>query len=85
MKMQTETFELPTHWAIALNYGEMDGYEEDELEAIEAFEKYMVKKYGGCWCVEVSNDRWFQHRHDASDFGVLATDVSTFTFDITPE
>ena len=83
--MQTETFELPTHWAIALNYGEMDGYEEDELEAIEAFEKYMVKKYGGCLCVEVSNDRWFQHRHDASDFGILATDVSTFTFDITPE
>jgi hypothetical protein len=85
MKMQIETFELPTHWATALNYGEMDGYEDEEIEQIEDFTAWMVKKYGSCWCLEVSNDRWFQHRHDASDFGVLATDVSTFTFDITPE
>ena len=83
--MITETYILPTHWACALNYGEMDGLEDEEIEAIEAFEKYMIKRYGGCWCLEVSSDRWFQHTHDASGYGVLATDVSTYTFDITPE
>lgn len=83
--MITETLELPTHWAAHLIYGEQDGYEEDELEAIEAFESYMVKKYGGCWCVEVDSWRTFAVLHDAVDFGVLPCDVSTFTFDVTPE
>ena len=83
--MITETYELPTHWACALNYGEMDGLEDEDIKAIEAFTKDMIKRYGGCWCLEVSSDRWFQHRHDASEYGVLATDVSTYTFDITPE
>jgi hypothetical protein len=83
--MMIETFELPTHWATAFLYGEQDGFEDDELEAIDAFTEYMVKKYGGCYCVEVDSWRWFQHRHDASEYGILATDVSTFTFDVTPE
>ena len=83
--MITKTYILPTHWACALNYGEMDGLEEEEIGAIEDFTKDMVAEFGGCWCVEVSNDRWFQHRHDAYDYGILATDVSTFTFDVTPE
>ena len=83
--MITETFELPTHWATALMYGEQDGFDDEELEAIEAFESHMVKRFGGCWCLEVDSWRSFQHRHDASDFGVLACDVSKFTFDVTPE
>ena len=83
--MITETFELPTHWATALMYGEYNGFEEQEEKQIAVFQKYMEKEYGGCWCLEVSNDRWFQHRHDATQFGVLACDVSTFTFDVTPE
>jgi hypothetical protein len=45
----------------------------------------MVRKYGLCWCLEVSNDRWFQRFHDATEYGIPATDVSTFTFDVTPE
>jgi hypothetical protein len=83
--MITETFTLPTHWASALNYGEMDGLEDEDVESIEAFTQDMVSKYGLCLCLEVSNDRWFQHRHDASSYGILACDVSTFTFDVTPE
>lgn len=83
--MITETFELPTHWATAFMYGEQDGFEDEDLEAIEAFESYMVKRYGGCWCLEVDSWRGFAVHHDASDFGVLACDVSTFTFDVTPE
>ena len=29
--MITETYELPTHWACALNYGEMDGLEDEDI------------------------------------------------------
>jgi hypothetical protein len=83
--MQTITMELPRHWASALNYGEMDGLDEEEAAAVEIFTKDMVRKYGLCWCLEVSNDRWFQRFHDATEYGIPATDVSTFTFDITPE
>ena len=53
--MKTETFELPTHWATALYYGEMDGFENEEQLQIEAFEKWMTKKYDSCWCVEVDS------------------------------
>ena len=83
--MITETLELPTHWACALNYGDMTGLDGEEAAAVEAFTEYMVRKYGGCWCLEVSNDRWFQRYHGATDYGIPATDVSTFTFDVTPE
>ena len=83
--MKTETFELPTHWATALMYGEMDGFEDEEQLQIEAFEKWMTKKYDSCWCVEVDSWRTFQRMHDASFLGVSACDVSKFTFDITPE
>ena len=83
--MITETFVLPTDWAYALNYSEMNGLDNEEAAAVEAFTNYMVRKYGRCWCLEVSNDRWFQRYHDATEYGIPATDVSTFTFDVTPE
>jgi hypothetical protein len=83
--MITETFTLPTHWASALNYGDESGLENEDIEALNVFHQYMVRKYGGCYCLEVSNDRWFQRLHDASEYGIPATDVSTFTFDVTPE
>lgn len=83
--MVTETYELPTHWASALLYGELDGFDEEELDQIKSFEDMMVARYNGCWCIEVSNWRSFQREHDATQFGVLATDVSTYTFDISEE
>ena len=82
--MITETFELPRHWACAFNYGDFSGLEEDDVEAIEEFTDWMVKTYGCCYCMEVGNDYWFQKFHDASEW-VDACDVSTFTFDVTPE
>jgi len=81
--MITETFELPRHWATALLYGEMDGFEDEDLEALEAFEAYMIKTYGSCQCIEVGSDYWFSKFHDASEW-VLACDVSAYVFDITP-
>ena len=81
--MIIETFELPTHWATALMYGEIDGYEEEDIQAMDSFEKYMIEKYGSCRCIEIDFDHRLQRYHDATDFGILACDVSTFTFDVT--
>ena len=83
--MITETFELPTHWAHYLVNGDSDGYEDEDVTAIEAFEKDLVEKYGACWCVGVEDEISFRKYHDATQFGVLGCDVSTFTFDVTPE
>lgn len=83
--MITETFELPTDWAHYLVNGDSDGLDGEEAAAVEAFTEYMVRKYGLCWCLEVSDDHWFQRYHGATDYGILACDVSTFTFDVTPE
>jgi hypothetical protein len=83
--MIIETFELPSHWATALLYGELDGFEDEDVQAIEGFERYMHVNFGSCFCVEVSDDTDFKRWHDACQFGVLASGVSTFTFDVTPE
>jgi hypothetical protein len=83
--MITETFVLPTHWATALNYGDETGLENEDIEALNAFHHWMLAKYGGCRCLEVGSDRWFQRLHDATEYGILPCDVSEFTFDVTED
>jgi len=86
-KIQTIQFELPSHWACALLYDDNDGFDADDERAIERFVDHMVDAYGQCICVDVHHDENgdFRHTHDATQFGVLACDVATFTFDITQE
>lgn len=81
--MQKEYFTLPTHWASALINGDLSGYESDDLEAIREFTGDMVHQYGSCHCIDVGEDVNFIRHHDASVYGVLACDCSTYTFDIT--
>jgi hypothetical protein len=83
--MITETYVLPTHWACALNYGDESGLENEDIEALNVFHNYMVRKYGSCRCIEVGSDRWFQKLHDATEYGILACDVSEFIFDVENE
>ena len=78
--MKTVTYDLPVHWAQALFYGDMDGFEDEDQKAIEKFTNYMVLQHGECNAMDVSEDCWFAKYHDAADFGVLACDVSTYTF-----
>ena len=84
--MKTLDLELPVDWAVALINSDETGLEDDDQAALDAFVDWMLSKYGKCWCVNVSDDESgnFKHYHDASEFGVLACDVATFTFDITP-
>ena len=83
--MKTLDLELPTHWACALINGDDSGFCDEEQTMFDAFVDWMVNEYGSCHCMDVSDDDGgdFRRYHDATDFGVLACDVATFTFDIT--
>lgn len=81
--MDTLTLALPTHWACALVNGDESGFEDDDVKAMDAFLDDMIATYGHCWCIDVGEDLGFMTNHDARPFGVLACDVSEFTFDIT--
>jgi len=81
--MKIESFILPTHWASAMINGDVTGYDDDDIEAINLFSDHMVKEYGRCWCLDVTDDNGFLKYHDAETYGILACDCSTFTFDIT--
>ena len=82
--MRTEKFILPSHWAAYFVNGDESGYWDRELAQINQFENYMCGLYGACHCVDVAIDFGddFRKYHDAMDFGVLATNVVEFTFDI---
>lgn len=78
--MNTVEYTLPLHWATALFYGETDGFDDEELEALDEFTNDMVERHGECNALDVSEDHWFARYHDAEIYGVLACDVATFTF-----
>lgn len=83
MTIETETYELPAHWACALFYGDESGLDDDDSDALDRFTDDMIARYGQCWCVGVSDEPSFTRCHDAQAYGVLACDVLTYTFDIT--
>lgn len=85
MKHEFETYELPCYWASYFINDDASGYEEEDLQAMNAFADDMVKRYGQCWCVDVGEDEDdFRRYHDATRYGVLACAVCEFTFDVTP-
>ena len=82
-KMEILELELPTHWAIALVNSDESGLDDDDQKRLDRFVDAMVSEFGACWCLDVGADSWFQTCHDATRFGVLACEVSTFSFDVT--
>lgn len=81
--MEIEYFELPSHWVSAFVLGDNSGYDADDIKQIDAFTQWMVNEYGQCWCLDVEEEYGFSRYHDATRFGALACDVSTFAFDVT--
>lgn len=79
-KIKTYTLMLPTHWACPLINGDESGLEDEDQAQLEAFTADMVRTYGSCHCVDVSEDTEFMRWHDAAPYGVLACDVAEFTF-----
>ena len=79
-KIKTYTLMLPTHWASPLINGDESGLEEEDCAALEEFVDDMVRTYGSCHCVDVSEDTQFMRWHDAAQYGIPAGDVAEFTF-----
>ena len=79
-KIKTITYMLPTHWACALVNSDESGMEDDDIAQLNEFVDDMVRTYGSCHCVDVSESSEFSNYHDASHYGVLACDVAEFTF-----
>lgn len=84
MTIKLETFDLPAHWASYFINGDETGYDGDDLQAMREIERDMVSWYGQCHCLTVDGDGDdFRRYHDATNYGVLACNVATFTFDVT--
>jgi len=84
--IRLEYFDLPDHWASALVNGDISGMDDDDEKALNDFTDDMVAQYGKCWCIDVMDlNGDFRRYHDATRFGVLACNVSTYTFDVTPD
>lgn len=84
MAITTADFDLPAYWACAMINGDLTGYDDDDLAAIDAFAADMIAQYGHCHCLAVTDDESnFRRYHDATPYGVLACNIATFTFDIT--
>ena len=79
-KIKTYTLMLPSHWASPLVNGDESGLEDEDSAALNAFVDDMVRTYGSCHCVDVSEDTQFMRWHDAVEYGVPASDVAEFTF-----
>lgn len=77
--MKTITYTLPAHWAVYLINADASGYDDAELEAIDAF----TENEGLGFCVSVSDDSNFVTWHDARDFYPYAADCAEFTFEVT--
>lgn len=79
-KIKTVTAMLPAHWAVALINGDESGMEDEEIAQLNEFVDDMVRTYGSCHCVDVSEDTQFMRWHDAVEYGIPAGDVAEFTF-----
>jgi hypothetical protein len=79
---------LPSFWACALLYDDYSGLEqpedslngsiEDEIQQIEQWQN----DHPNWYCIKVYDDLSFYNRHDATKYGVLPCDCSTFEFNV---
>ena len=81
--METVELNLPTFWASALINGDTSGMSDEDEAALNMLTGHMLDHYGKCWCISCSEDEGdFRTYHDARQYGVLACDVLTYTFDV---
>lgn len=77
--MKTSEYTLPAFWASYLINGDASGLEDNEALQIEAFISGESLPWG---CLSCSDSPEFRHIHDASNYGVLACDCLTYTFEV---
>ena len=84
--MRTVTLTLPQHWMTALFNSDLSGYDDDEIDQLELFSRYMLKTYGTASPLGYDPDSDnFMTWHDAREFGVLACSVYEVTFPVTKQ
>lgn len=76
MKLLTETYTLPTHWASLLINGDASGLENAELAEIQEWEKNHL--WLGC-CIDMQNEQEFSWENDAN---YLGGSTAEFTFPV---
>ena len=74
--IETTTYQLPSHWACALFYGDLTGLEEQDEEQLMA----VIAGEGLPDPLDVSEESEFLKYHDAQPYGVLPCDCLTYTF-----
>ena len=78
--METITLELPDFWATALFNDDTSGFEYEDDKQFQDFCAWMLLYYGTSEPVDMEEEGHFATYHDAKRFGVLACNVSTYTF-----
>lgn len=75
MKIETETYTLPAHWACALIYGDYSGLEDADQEELD---RWLEAEQPG-YCIDCAEEPYFATSNDA---GTLAGDVIEYTFHV---
>jgi len=79
--MEPIEYTLPSHWACPLYYGDDTGLEDEEVKQIEAFLKDHIEQFPNTTLMSVEDDgENFCNLHDATPYGVLPCNCSTFIF-----
>lgn len=76
--MDTETYDLPAHWAPALVNGDYDNVSTEDLIAMTEFFNAAEELLTCLGCEGDGDD--FRRYHDATPHGVLPCNVMTYTF-----
>ena len=83
--LQTELYNLPEHWLVALMYDDVSGLDEADELALDRFLADGLKKHDSFWCLGTLEDgaeSHFQSYHDVRKYGVLPCQVVTVMFDV---
>jgi hypothetical protein len=72
MTRQTVTGYAPSYWASYLVNGDASGLEPDEVAKADQFAAWLGGSIVSC------EDAGFMRRHDATQFGVLASDCQEY-------
>lgn len=75
--MTINSFILPDHWASALINDDWTSIDDKEEE--KCILQFLADN-PSLICIDVQDDSSFVKYHDAADYGVLASDCSTFLF-----
>lgn len=78
MALQTITGVAPSHWASALINGDWSAISTEESIQVSRFRDWLLSGDSRGSVVSCSEESFFAHRHDATQFGVLAADCVTY-------